>query len=59
VSALQTQVGTLERLQAETAAELAALLPAGAHSDLGWGGFIGVSAAKMAFCTVGLERFPK
>jgi hypothetical protein len=30
-----------------------------AHSDLGSGGLIGVSAARMDFCTVRLERFPK
>ena len=30
-----------------------------AHSGLGSGGFMGVSAAKMDFCTAGLERFPR
>lgn len=28
-------------------------------SGFGSGGFIGVSAARMDFCTVGLERFPR
>jgi hypothetical protein len=30
-----------------------------AHLDLGWGGLIGVSAAKMAFCNARLARFPR
>lgn len=31
----------------------------GGPSGLGLGGLMGVSAARMAFCTAGLERFPK
>ena len=31
----------------------------GGSSGLGSGGLMGVSAAKMDFCTVRLERFPK
>ena len=31
----------------------------GGSSGLGLGGLMGVSAAKIDFCTVGLERFPR
>ena len=33
--------------------------PKAVYLDLIWGGCIGVSAAKIDFCTEGLTRFPK